>query len=190
MTRTRREMSEQTKRLKDLIKPLASREERAAIDAATDHLRGELSDRYRFFPADVRVEKPRRSGAAVERAVALLLVDYEGRRTVEVLVNGKGQVSRVTDLTGFQPGFLSEEVKEARALAERDERVARARKVRGAFVSAFGPEPSREAGARLVGLRYAVVDAKGRGRLLGEAVVDLSAQRLARFDVLGEEEGV
>src|SRR5262249_15375648 len=153
------------------------------------HLYGELSERYRFFPAELRIEKSSRSKATIDRSVAVLMVDYERRRTIELLIDAKGKVVRVTDLSGFQPAFLDEEVKEAREIAERDDRVARATRVRGTFVSAFGPDPRGAPGARLVGLRYATVDKKGHGRLLGEAIVDLSQRLILSFEDLGREEG-
>jgi hypothetical protein len=180
-------MSEQTKALGNVIKTLTAKEERAAIEAARSHLGRELSARYRIFPAELRIEKPRSPRTIPARAVSLLVLDYERRRTLEVLVDAESKVSGVTDQTGFQPAFLPEEVDEARKIAERDERVAKVSKARGTFASAFGPHPTEERGARLVGLRYAVVDAKRRVRLLGEAVVDLSRRTLVSF--AAEQEG-
>jgi Cu2+-containing amine oxidase len=188
MARTHSEMSAATKALLKVIKPLTAKEERNATAAAVKHLAGELSQRYQVFPADLRIEKPSRPNSAPKRAIAVLIFDYEKRHTMEVLVDTLGKLVEKKDLTGFQPVFLAKELEEARQIAEKDERVARAIRVRGAFASAFGPHTNGKPGARLIGLRYATVDRKENGRLLGEAVVDLSEQRLLHFEGTNEEE--
>ena len=188
MARTHPEMSAATKALLKVISPLTLKEERNATSAAVKHLAGELSERYQVFPAELRIEKPSRSNAAPKRAIAVLIFDYEKRYAADVLVDPLGKLVQKTDLTGFQPPFLPKELREARQIAEKDERVARALRVRGAFASAFGPHPHGEPGARLIGLRYATVDRKQNVRLLGEAVVDLSEQKLLNFEDSPNEE--
>lgn len=188
MARTHAEMSTATKALLKVIKPLSAKEERTATAAAVKHLTAELSERYQIFPAELRIPKPERPNSASRRMIAVLILDYEKRRTTELLVDTLGKLVQKTDLTGFQPVFLAKEIQEARRIAERDERVAQAIKVRGAFASAFGPHSYGKPGARLIGLRYATVDRKQNARLLGEAVVDLSEQKLVHFEVTSEEE--
>jgi hypothetical protein len=75
-------------------------------------------------------------------------------------VNTGGKVIKVDDLRGTQPAYTTEEIKEARKIAEQDSRIARVAKMKGAFVSEFGPDRAAD-NARRIGLRYAVVD-KGR----------------------------
>jgi Cu2+-containing amine oxidase len=188
MARMHSEMSPATKALLKVISPLTAKEERNATAAAVKHLAGELSERYQVFPAELRIEKPSRSNTAPKRAIAVLIFDYEKRYTTDVLMDTLGKMIQKTDLTGFQPAFLSKELQEARQIAEKDERVARAIRVRGAFASAFGPHSHGKPGARLVGLRYATVDRKQNVHLLGEAVVDLSEQKLVNFEDTSKEE--
>jgi Cu2+-containing amine oxidase len=188
MARTHAEMSTATKALLKVIKPLSAKEERTATASAVKHLTGELSERYQVFPAELRIPKPPRPNSDSKRMIAVLILDYEKRRTVEVLVDTLGKLVQKTELTGFQPVFLAKEIQDARKIAEEDEQVARAIKVRGAFASAFGPHSYGLLGARLIGLRYATVDRKQNARLLGEAVVDLSEQKLVHFEVGSEEE--
>jgi hypothetical protein len=182
MARTHAEMSAATKVLLKVITPLTAKEERNAAAAALRHVTGELSERYQVFPAELRIPKPSGSNSAPKRMIAVLILDYEKRRTTEVLVDPQGKVSQETDLTGFQPVFLPGEIQHARKIAEADESVARAIRVRGVFASAFGPHVSGQPGARLIGLRYAAVDRNRSVQLLGEAVVDLSERRLVRFE--------
>ncbi|MEP6691773.1 MAG: hypothetical protein ABJD07_11500 [Gemmatimonadaceae bacterium] len=165
-----------------VIAPLKKREEQAAIKSATAHLAGMLSDRYRVFGAELRIEKPARPRAAPERAIAVVVVDYGNRRTLEVITDPNGKVLGV-DERAIPPAWSREEITEARAIAERDSLVARVAKLKGVFVSEFGPEPARD-NARRIGLRYAVVR-KGRlGAELLHAIVDLSAATLVRIEQL------
>jgi hypothetical protein len=188
MARMHSEMSAATKALLKVITPLTAREERNATAAAVKHLAGELSQRYQVFPTELRIDKPSKPNSAPKRAIAVLVFDYEKSHTTEVLVDTLGKLVGKTDLTGFQPAFLPGELQEARQIAEKDERVARAAHVRGAFASAFGPHSHGKRGARMVGLRYATVDRKQNVRLLGEAVVDLSERKLVHFENTQEEE--
>jgi Cu2+-containing amine oxidase len=187
MARQHDEMSPATIALLEVIKPLTAAEERRAVAAAVEQVGQELSQRYQVFPAELRIEKPPKPRSTPQRAIAVLIVDYDKRRTMEVVVSAQGRLVRKTDLTGFQPAFLAEEVRLAREIAERDERVARVMRVRGVFVSPFGPDRTEEPGARLVGLRYAAVSRRDGLRLLGEAVVDLSEQALVTFREIQQE---
>jgi hypothetical protein len=120
--------------------------------------------------------------------IGVVVVDYAKKRNVEVLVDTHGKVVKVVDLTGAQPPTTTEEIEEARAIAEQDSRVARHAKRKKVFVSEFGPPPAAEY-ARRVGLRYAVLD---KGRLSGpvaHAIVDLSARALVQFDETPDDSG-
>jgi Cu2+-containing amine oxidase len=189
MARMRGEMSAATKALLNVVKPLTAKEERNAATAAVKYLAADLSRRYRVFPVELRVEKPAKPGAASQRMVAVLVIDYPNRRTIEVLVDAQAKVVRKTDLSGYQPAFLAEEIQQAREIAERDKGVAAAIKVRGVFAAAFGPHGHGDPGTRLVGLRFAAGNERQGVRLLGEAVVDLSAEKLVSFTKGRHEEG-
>jgi hypothetical protein len=190
MTRRRSEMSPVTVALRKIIGKLTAKEERTAREAAIKHLRSELSERFRIFPAELRIEKPPRPSAKPQRTISVLVVDYERRRTVDVIVDTSGKVVRTNDLATFRPAFLSDEVKDAREIARRDPRVAAILRARGVIVSAFGPERHQEPGPHLLGLRYAAPDGRRGLRLLAEVAVDLSAGTLRTFQAIGAREEV
>ncbi len=174
------EMSELTRSLIPVIRPLKSKEEQAAIRVAKAHVAKELSDHYRVPGAELRISKPS-IGGKVQRMLGVLILDYGNRRNIEVLVDGSGKVVQVTDLHGAQPAFSREEIDEARAIAEQDSRVGRFAKLKGSFVSEFGPERTGDH-SRRIGLRYARV-LKGRlSSVLARAVVDLSDRKLVDFE--------
>ena len=183
----RSEMSATTRAMLKVIRPLTVKEERNAVGAAVKYLSRELSQRYQIFPAELRIEKPSTPKAAPKRAIAVLIFDYENRRTTEVIVNPPARPLRKIDLTGYQPAFLAEEIARAREIAESDERVASVSRARSVFASAFGPQSHGEPGARVVGLRYAAADKRRGVRVLAEAVVDLSKQELVTFEDLRQE---
>lgn len=174
-------MSKLTRGLASVIAPLKKKEEYAAIDAAKVHLGTELSDHFRIFGAELRIDKPPEPGKAPVRMVGVLVVDYGNRRNLEVLVDIGGKVVNVDDLRGKQPAYMREEIEEARGIAEQDSRVARFAKMKGLFVSEFGPERASDDGRR-IGLRYAVVYKRRAGRVLAHAIVDLSTRKLVHFD--------
>src|SRR6266436_6794848 len=177
----KQEMSRLTRDLAKVILPLKRREERAAIKAAKIRVGSELSDHYRIFGAELRIDKPSDPTKAPPRMIAVLIVDYGNRRNFEVLVDGKSKVVRVVDLHGAQPAYTREEIEEARAIAEQDSRVGRFAKLKGSFVSEFGPERTGDH-SRRIGLRYAQV-LKGRlSSVLARAVVDLSDRKLVDFE--------
>lgn len=174
-------MSESTRKIAKLVLSLRRREELATIEAARAHLAKDLSDHYRILGAELRIDKPSDPSKVPIRTVSVMIVDYGNRRNCEVLVGRKGQVLRVIDLNGAQPGFTTEEVEEARQIGEQDERLARFAKMKGSFVSEFGPDRAPN-NARQIGLRYAVV-AKGRvPRVLARTIIDLSAGKLVQFE--------
>jgi hypothetical protein len=182
------EMSKLTRDLAKVILPLKPKEERAAINAAKVHVAKELSEHYRILGAELRINKPSDPAKAPPRMVGVLIVDYGNRRNFEVLVNGSGKVVEVIDLRGAQPAYTREEIGEARAIAEQDDRVSRFAKMKGSFVSEFGPERTGD-NSRRIGLRYAQI-LKGRvSDVLVHAVVDLSARKLAHFEETSAEAG-
>jgi hypothetical protein len=181
------EMSKFTRNLAKVILPLKPKEERAAIAAAKVRVASELSDHYRILGAELRIDKPSDPTKTPPRMIGVLIVDYGNRRNFEVLVDGKSKVVRVVDLHGAQPSYTREEIEEARAIAEQDNRVGRFVKLKGLFVSEFGPARTADH-SRLIGLRYARV-LKGRlSSVLARAVVDLSGRKLVDFEETPEED--
>ena len=174
------EMSEATKALEAAIAPLKDKEAHAAREAATRQLATELSKRHRILGVELRVEKPTDS-AAPKRQIAVLVVDYTQRRVIEVLI-ADGRVTKVSDLDGFQPAPIPEEIEEARDLAQADERLARVLENDDVFVSAFSPHRSADRKGREVGLRYAISESARDIRILAEAVVDLSDRKLVHVE--------
>jgi hypothetical protein len=183
----KQEMSKLTRDLAEAIRTLKPREERAAIDAAKVRVASELSDHYRIFGAELRIDKPPDPTKAPPRMIGVLIVDYGNRRNFEVLVDGNSKVVRVIDLQGAQPAYTREEIEEAQAIAEKDNRVGRFVKLKGLFVSEFGPERTSD-NSRRIGLRYARV-LKGRlSSVLARAVVDLSGRKLVDFEEMPAED--
>jgi|SRR5215831_7088020 len=183
----KQEMSKLTRDLAKVILPLKPREARAAIDAAKARVASELSDHYRIFGAELRIDKPSDPTKTPLRMIGVLIVDYGNRRNFEVLVDTNRKVVRVVDLQGAQPAYTREEIEEARAIAEQDSRVGRFAKLKGSFVSEFGPERAGD-NSRRIGLRYAQV-LKGRlSRVLARAVVDLSNRKLIDFEETSAED--
>lgn len=180
--------SELTRKLARVVVPLKTKEEQAAIKAAKAHLAAELSDHYRILGADLRINKPSDPGKTPQRTVGVLVLDYGHRRNLEVIVDAKGKVIHVVDLHGAQPAFAADEIEEARKIAEQDRGVARVAKMKGSFVSEFGPERASDH-ARRIGLRYAIVHKNHVSRVVAHAIVDLSARKLIEFKEAPVEAG-
>src|SRR5262249_8175319 len=180
------EMSKLTRELAKVILPLKGKEERAAIKAAQARVAEELSDHYRILGAQLRIDKPSDPTKTPPRMIGVLIVDYGNKRNLEILVNGSGKAVQVIDLRGAQPAPTKEEIDEARAIAEKDDRVRRFTKLKGSFVSEFGPERTAD-NLRRIGLRYSQA-LKGRiSGVLAHAIVDLSSRKLVQFEETSAE---
>ncbi len=180
--RTNPDMSEATRRLLPLIAPLTAKELKVSAEAAKKHFKKELSERHIIFSPELRVEKPGRPDREPARAIAVLALDYIQHKTMEVLLDTRGKVLRSTVIEGYQPAFTTDEIKEARRIAEADGVVAMIAAIKGVFVSPFGPHQEGAQGPRQVGLHYAVREGKRQARLLGDAVVNLSTGKLVGFE--------
>ena len=174
------EMSRYTRALGDAIRPLTDSEERAAREAALSHLSSELSGRHRVYGVELRILKTQRT-TAPPRYFAVVIGDYERRRTLEIVVDSAGKLVSRIDLTGFQPPVVDDEVVEARKIAETQPIIAAMAKAPGGFVQTFSPHAEAAPERRLVGLRYGAVDSAGP-RVLAEVEVDLARQKLIRFE--------
>lgn len=185
MSASARWMSRESKRIKTIARPLTKTEERRAVTVAVTALgrtaAGDGDRRFRVLWAELRIDKPARPRVPPLRRIAVVIVDYDGQRNLEFLVDDRGRVVGERAL-GLSPAFAADEVREARAIAERDPRVARLIQTGASFDGVFTPGGQGDRRPRLVGLRYAV---NKRGRpfdLRAAVVVDLSAQAIASFD--------
>jgi hypothetical protein len=174
------EMSELTRALVDVIRPITDGEERAATEAALKLLSNELSQRHRVYGVELRITKTGQT-ATPPRYFAVVIGDYDKWRTLEVVVDSTGKLVSKTDLTGFQPQIVSDEVTEARKIAETQPIIAGLARAPGGFVQPFGPHTEDAPQRRLVGLRYCAVASAGP-RVLAEVEVDLARQKLIRFE--------
>src|SRR5437870_3615817 len=120
-------MSDLTKRLQKVITPLSKTEERQAIKSVTSYIKQQYppgsEPHFRVFPPALSIEKPPRREAVPKRLIRLLVVDYGNRRNFDFLLDPGGKVVRVEPYQGLQPNFHDDEIREARQIAERDERV-------------------------------------------------------------------
>ena len=174
------EKSRLTLALGDAIRPITDTEERTATDAALKLLSNELSQRRRVYGVELRIPKTEQA-AAPPRYFSVFIGDYDKRRTLEVVVDSAGKLISKTDLTGFQPPILTDEVIEARKIAEAQPIIAAIAGTPGGFVQAFGPHAEEAPERRLVGLRYGAMTSTGP-IALAEVEVDLSRQKLIRFE--------
>ena len=178
-------MSDLTRRLKPVLAPLSKAEESRSIKSAVASLfpgRSNPKARFRVLGAELRIEKPPERDTVPRRLIQVFIADYGNGRNVGVTVDGKGKI--VESLTlDFQPNFHADEVYEARQIAERNERVRRLAKTRGAFTGTFAPHQAAENGHRMIGLHYATTERGGQTKPLGFAVVDLYTSEIVVLDV-------
>src|SRR5262249_18727605 len=154
--------------------PLSEDEERAVREAVDRHM-AQRSARYRLRGPELLIAKPPRRGDLPARAIQVLVVDYDNRVNLQIMVAPDGEIIDATPID-WQPSSAPQEVAEARAIAEVDPRVARVAGRTGISVGAFGPHQPEGATGRVIGLRYmATVDGQLR---LTHAVVNLSTGEL------------
>jgi hypothetical protein len=133
-------MSDQTRRIKRVLKALSKTEERRAVKMATTHFLKQCGDnvRYRVIDVSLRIEKPEGMKQIPSRIIQVIFADYSRRRNVAVLVDHKGKVL-CDEVLSYQPSLSEEERAEAREIALRDDRVASIAKRTGVFVSEVSP---------------------------------------------------
>jgi len=164
---------------------LTERDEQLAIKAALAHLsidfEHEPNRRIRVFGSELRIEKPPKREALPNRLIRVLVADYDNRQIHDVTVDGSGSIVHSEVLSPHQPAFHDEEIREAREIAERDERIARLVKLKGFFVGAFAPHADAKKSRREIGLHYLVATGDGQARPLATISVDLYEQKIIRF---------
>jgi hypothetical protein len=186
-------MSEQTRQLETVIAPLSQEEERQAIEAVENYLtkdmEGETKSHFRILGVELKIDKPPRPEMVPARLIRVLVVDYGRRRNLNFVVDIEGKVVHVEDYRGLQPAFSSKEIEEAREISLRDDRITRIAKMRGSFVSAFGPAMATEGGNRLIGLHYALATQGQPARILGSVVIDLNEHKVVSVEIVQTEGG-
>lgn len=171
-------------KLRAILAPLGTREEKAATKAALGRLRqdGKLAADARFRTVRVvpAIEKPERRGAEPQRLIEVVVADYTARAILRTLIDVRGRVLRSEELS-YQPPYHPDEIEEAQAIARSDRRVAGIARTARVFASPFVPAAQERERSRLVGLRYAA-PAKDGVAHVGTAVVDLSTGKLVSFE--------
>ena len=90
-------LSASTRRLKQVLAPLGKAEERRAITAAREYYRShadQAGSRIRVLGAEVRINKPSGRNALPRREVGVVIVDYDRRQNLDLILNSRGQVQR------------------------------------------------------------------------------------------------
>ena len=176
------DMSPLTERMRDVIAPLGAEEERRAVEAALasrDGIRQNLLVRG----AELAIDKPARRGETPVRRVRVLLSARGESVAREVLVDSYGKVVSDRELGPRNWPYLEHEVYQARAVAERDEHVAKRLAGYKVGVGTFAPMLGASGGSadarhRLVGLHFLDVSNPDIPRPLASVVVDLATGKL------------
>src|SRR5712691_11559999 len=169
-------MSSLTRELRDVLAPLGAEEERRAIAAALASS-GASGDTL-VRGAELAIDKSVRRGERPQRRVRVLLSAPAECVAREVLVDQDGRVVSDRELGPRNLPFLESEVDQARAIAERDERVAKLLAGYRVGVGTFAPMLDAAGRHRLVGLHFLDVSNPDLPRPLTSAVVDLATSQL------------
>jgi hypothetical protein len=137
--------------------------------------------RYRVIGADYAEEKAAGRAREPKRLAEVGFYDYDRDVLVVAVVEPRsGRVTRLEEREGLQPPPAEEEVERARELALSDPSLQRLRRRRGLEVVAFtarAPHEERPDNHRRVHL-YFWSGGRRRPQMVGDAVVDLSAERV------------
>jgi len=171
------EMSPLTERMSEVLAPLGEEEERRAIEAALA-AGGGSRETLIVRGAELLIEKARPRSERPFRRVRVLLTAPGESVVREVLVDSEGSVVSDRDLGPRNLPFLESEVEQARAVAERDERVARRLAGYKVGVGSFAPSLDGAGRHRLVGLRFLDLANPDLPQQLIRVVVDLATGQL------------
>jgi len=167
-----KEMSELTERMRGILAPLTGAEERRAIEAALASSTHRLDDPV-VRGVELAIDKPGRRGAAPSRHVRVVLAGRNSALAHEVLLDSDGVITDERDLGPINLPYTSEEIERARAVAVRDDYVARQLVDRAYGVGTFGPSTD-DSGHRLVGLHFVDVTDPDIPQPITSAIVDLA----------------
>lgn len=183
-----RNISPLTRRMARSLKPLSRAEAKRARQTAIDYLRPELErdgkSRFRVLGAEMMIMRPKSRGAVPKRLIEVIVIDYQNRRHLRVVVDG-ARVVEAHELEG-QPAFHAEEIAEAKAIAvAADPALRKLQARRTIFLSPFAPGAC-EPGQRRVGLRFVLRQKDGSGAIQAAAEVDLIEQKLLAAELYGK----
>src|SRR5262249_27700372 len=109
-------MSQSSKALMRIARPLTRGEEQRAINAAASALTVNDGDprsrRFRILWAALRIDKPENPQKAPPRRISVVAVDYDKKRNLEIVTDERGRVIETRDLRATPP-FSLEEIKDA-----------------------------------------------------------------------------
>ncbi len=176
-------MSDLTRRMRKIIAPLSKQEERQVINSVNAHMQEQFKNkngsRFRVLEILLKIDKPEKREALPQRLIRVLVADYDNKKNLEFVLDTRGKIIKLEEYRGLQPAFHKDEVKEARAIAERDDHIAHLAKKRGYFVSAFSPHVDFHTDSRILGLNYISMGKKGTDfQYIARILVDLSEKRL------------
>jgi Cu2+-containing amine oxidase len=180
-------MSDLTRRIRKVIAPLSKAEEHRIMKSVTTRMtknyRGEAAARFRVLELELSIDKPPRRESIPQRLIRVLVADYRNKQNLEFVLDTQGKIIRLEEYRGLQPAFHRDEIKEARAIAKRDSRLAHVTKRRGVFISDFAPETVQENSFRIVGLSYYLLKARENiFQQLARVLVDLSEQKVVSLE--------
>src|SRR2546426_1347486 len=121
-------MSELTKRLQKVIAPLNKVQERQVLKSVNSYMNEEYTRKaaaihFRILGAELSIDKPPQQGPISQRLIRVLVADYGNRLILEFLLDPKAKILKVENYSGLQPAFHKDEIKEARTIAQRDNRI-------------------------------------------------------------------
>jgi Cu2+-containing amine oxidase len=149
----------------------------------TKNYRGEAAARFRVLEIELSIDKPPRREAIPQRLIRVLVADYRNKQNLEFVLDTQGKIIRLEEYRGLQPAFHKDEIKEARAIAKRDTRLAHVTKRRGVFISDFAPETVQENSFRIVGLSYYLLKTRDNVfQQLARVLVNLPEQKVVSLE--------
>jgi hypothetical protein len=180
--KTKSQMSDLTRRMQKIIVPLSKTEERRAIKAVvtymTEQYQSGIQPHFRILTLEIIIEKPPMPESFPQRTLRVLVADYGNKHNMDFVLDSAGKIIKVGEYRGLQPAFHDDEIKEARHIAQKDNRVTRLAKMRGLLVNEFAPEAISETNSRLIGLHYALAKKNIGLKLIARVIVDLSENRI------------
>jgi hypothetical protein len=189
--KTKSQMSDLTRRIQKVIVPLSKTEERQVIKAVvrymTEQNQSGIQPHFRVLTVGIIIDKPPMRDSLPQRTIRVLVADYGNKHNMDFVLDSAGKIIKVGEYPGLHPPFHDEEIKEARSIARKDDRVAHLEKMRGLFVNEFVPGIVSETNSRLVGLHYVLAKKNIGLKLLARVIVDLSENRIISVEEEEEE---
>jgi hypothetical protein len=175
-------MSSLTVQMRYVIAPLGAEEEQRAVEAALASRNG-TGENLLVRGAELAIDKPPRRGETPVRRVRVLLSARAESVVREVLVDKSGKVVSDRELGPRNLPYLEHEISEARAVAERNDDVAKRLAGYKVGVGTFAPILGASVGSddarhRLVGLHFLDVSNPDIPQPLTSVVVDLATGNL------------